>query len=221
MVRLSISRIRLSDVLKGVIFPITAFEFFDALKKRGYKILVSPPPFSPTPSAYVSGSVAEKNGCTIFINPDRKFFGVEGNSIERIERIYLELTDIIRERFEVNLEEERIYTELISDGIVRSRRMPMNRLAEVFKGSDIIKKASGILGEDVSMFSVRFVPKGRPPRSDEWFDIVIEPSISIPSREYVYRVVYRSPNHEKVYNFFKNFNANISDLIKIVESVGT
>jgi hypothetical protein len=217
MVKVEFSLVRLTEILKSLFFPLTAFELLDSLKRSGYSLLVRPPlPISPTHRAYISGRVAEKENCTIFVDPDRRFIGVEGESPQNVERIYRELVDIVRKRFELNFDEERNYLELVATGIVRSRHVPINVMADAFKVK-VIEKVSEILGEDVEIYAVAFTPKGRVPSASEWFDIRIEPHIRLPTREYDLTVVYRSQNGDKVLKFFKGLESSIIDIIKTLE----
>jgi hypothetical protein len=217
MVKVEFSLVRLTEVLKSLFYPITAFELLDSLKRSGYSLLVRYPlPISPTHRAYIGGRVAEKANCTVFVDPDKRFIGVEGESPQNVERVYRELIDIVRKRFELNFDEERNYLELVATGIVRSRHIPINVMAEAFK-VEIIDKVGEILGEPVGIYAVAFTPKGRPPSASEWFDIRIEPHIRLPTREYDLTIVYRSQNSDKVLKFFKELESSIIGVIRILE----
>jgi len=217
MVKVRFSHVRLIEVLRSLFFPITAFELLNVLKRQGYRLLVRAPlPIPPTHRAYIRGRVAEKEGCTIIVDPDRRFIGVEGDSPEKVQHIYTEFVDVTRKRFELNFDEERNYLELVATGIVRSRHMPVNMIAEAFK-EGVIQKVGEILGEDVGIYSVAFSPKGKIPSHSEWFDVRIEPHVRLPTREYDFTIIYRSRDGEKILKFFKELESTMSNIIKILE----
>jgi len=221
MVRVEFSSIRLTEVLKTMFFPITAFELLDSLEERGYRLLVRRPlPIPPTHRAYIGGRIAEKRDCTVFVDPDRRFIGVDGTSPENLSIIYLELIDVIKKKFELNLDEVRDYLELVATGIVRSRHMPVNVLNNAFR-QGIIQKISEILGEDAGVYSVGFAPRGKIPSVTEWFDLRIEPHIRLPTKEYDLTIVYRSSKSEKVIKFFNQLESTILRAIKALEGEGS
>jgi hypothetical protein len=220
MAKIVFSHARLVEVLKSVFFPITAFELLDSLDKAGYRLLEPhPPPIPPTHRAYVSGRIAEKEDCTIVINSDRKFIGVEGRSPQSVIRIYQDLFSIIEKKFEFSIDEERDYLEFVAEGIVRSRHMPLNKLTEAFKETEVVKKVCKILGEEVGIYTIAFVPRGVLPSSGEWFDIRIEPHITLPSREYDFSVVYRSKVRDKVLKFLNEAESKICSVVGTIDGV--
>jgi hypothetical protein len=218
VVRIVFSHARLIEALKSLFFPITAFELLDGLEKSGYRLLGERPlPIPPTHHAYVSGRVAEKEGCFVVVNSERKLFGVEGSSPGDVSRVYQDLFNVIEQRFNISIDEERDYLEFVAEGTARSRHNPINRLFECFKESEVVKNVSKVLGEEVGVYSIAFAPTKGLPTSSEWFDIRIQPLVRLPTREYEFTVIYRSKSRDRVQSFLKGVEPTLSSIFEVIE----
>jgi hypothetical protein len=203
---------RVAAVFRTFFFPFTYPELIDSLKKRGYGVPPSPRPVPTGPRVYVGGHIATKEGCTVDVNIDRKIIASEGNSIERVIKSIEELMDIAKKDFQLNLEEDIDYLELISDIIIESDTNPVENI-ERFMG-DKYSVFNEIMGIETSPYSIKIVPKGFPPASKKWFDITIGPRVTRPDREYYVSIIYRDANIDNVLTFIREVNSKILSLIR-------
>jgi len=219
MARIEFSHIRLVDFLKSLHFPITAFRLLDTLRRKGYKVLVPyPPPVPRTHRVYVSGRIAEKNGCIIVIDSDKRFMGVEGTNLRTVKAIYEELSSLVTEEFGINMSDERDYLEFVCEGIIRTRKIAFKEIGRAFMDAKIVKKVSEILGEEVMTHTISFVPLDRMSSDKEWFEIRLLPHIGLPTREYEFTVVYRSPDCQKVRKFYEDVESKLLMIVEAIEA---
>jgi hypothetical protein len=204
-------RYRLSGVLCTVFFPFTHPEVIDSLKKRGYNVFPSPRLIPVGQRVYVGGHIATKKGCTVEINDDRELISIEGSQIENVIQSFEEIMDMAKEDFQLDLENDVNYIELITEIKVKSDGNPIEKI-DKFIG-DRYRIFDEIMGIDTSGFSIRIVPKGFRPSDKEWFDITIEPRLTMAEREFFIKIVYRNENIENVLLFTRDVNSKILSLI--------
>ena len=213
-------RLRIATVLKFIIFPLTAPDVIEALRKRDY--IIRAPPLPPHPPrgglSYISGPIAEKEGCVVDVNSEKGFVGIEGVSLNSIRKVYDEILGILNIDLAVDLDKSHRYSEVISEMIVRSKRSPIEVFSRIFQDTTLLKEVKQAVKDEVALYSLRLFPRGQVANSDEWFDITIEPNVIRPHLEYHTWLVYRSPNRAKVEEFFfERQNALITRLISVLE----
>lgn len=210
-------RYRLALVLRTLFFPFTYPDVSEALKKRGY--IVPPlPPLPRGPRIYISGHIAKKDDCTVSMDDSRKLIASEGSSIESVIKTLRELMVIAKEDFYVDLAEEADYLELTADLVVVSEKNPMESIGKIFKESKFMRRINEILNLDSSIFTFGIAPKGGTPANKNWLDIRLEPRITMPTRGYDIRIVYRDSDVSKVLKFAGEVNLKIEELIKEMEA---
>ena len=99
---------------------------------------------------------------------------------------------------------------------VDTGKTPRNEIAKTEK-KDYIARFGRVLGEDLSLFSIRLAPKNVAPNQESWFDIAIEPDI-IDEKLYHVGVVFRSPDIGKTETFVRDLENNLLELIRIIEA---
>ena len=207
-------RYRLAIVFHTLFFPFTYPELIDSLKKRGYSVPPPPRPVPTGPRVYVGGHIATKNGCVIDINEERKIVAGEGSKIDNVIKSIEDLKDMVEEDFRLNLERDIDYSELVSDLVVESDKSP---LIDIGRFNNKYSVFNGIMGMETSAYSISIVPKGFLPSSKKWFDIRIEPRVTMPDREYFIHAIYRNENIHDVLAFAREVN---SKMLSLIEKIG-
>jgi len=119
--------------------------------------------------------------------------------------------DVAKEDFQLDLERDVNYVELITELKVKSDGSPIEKI-DKFIG-DRYKVFDEIMGIETSGFNIRIVPKGFRPSDKKWFDVTIEPRLTIAEREFFIKIVYRDENIENVLLFTRDVNSRILSLI--------
>ena len=216
--RIKKASVRCSIKLDYIIFPINVYEMIEALKEDGYEITVPPlPPKSPNASINIgfSGPFAIKNGNTFDGNTDRAFFGVVSETFESSYESLRDFIRIINEKLGVNLTESISFQEIISRFSCSSETKPMENINKVFDDCKIIPNLNSILKDEVSLYTLKIVPKGFTPHQKNWFEITIQPDNINPSR-YDVKMIFRN---EDTFVFEEFGNNMINYLVNIIQQI--
>jgi len=214
---LNLQKLRISLVLKSFFFPLTSPEVFDSFKAREFDVGSPPAPYPTGLRSYVSGLVARKRDVLIEIDHTRKLVAVNGKSIDETIQTFSETTDLIREDFYVNWDEELDFVELIAHYLIKTEKNPI-RVIEDSTELTVGNRLQEILGSDISQSRLSLVQKGISPSSRRWFEITISPKLSMPTKAYWVEVIFRDENDTAVTNFASNINSTISNIINALES---
>jgi len=202
---------RCAVVFRTLFFPFTYPELIDSFKRRGYSVPPSPRPLPSGPRVYVGGHIATKEGCSVEIKDEKQVIASEGRQVENVIKSFEDIMDITKEDFQVDLDEDIYYFELTSELIVKSDESPIKKI-ERFMG-DKYRVFDEIMGNETSGFTIRIVPKGLIPSYKIWFDITIEPRVTMAEREYYVNIVYRDENIDNVLAFTREIDLKILSLI--------
>jgi hypothetical protein len=142
--------------------------------------------------------------------------GTEANSIENMIGAFLEIMNILKEDFFVDLNKELNYVELIAHFLVFTDANPLASLQDFTKIRNR-KAIDEILQTQTSDYRVSIVPSGMLPSERKWFEINISPKLTMPTKAYWVEVVYRDETHDRVTSFAEKSIQTISRLIEIVE----
>lgn len=209
-------KIRIASVLNSLFFPFTFPDVIESLKKRGFSIPSLPESIPTGQKAYLGGHIAAKKDCLVELNPDKNLVAVDSFS-NNINSIMQELLSIATTDFHVNLAEELDYSELTGHYIVMSDNNPLESIRKL--RCEHFDKFNEIFDVETTPYNLSIVPEGLTPMNRNWFEVRIEPRITMPSHSYYIIVVYRNKNHEKVMNFSQNINSNITSLIESIEEI--
>ena len=209
-------RFRLSLVLNSVFFPLTSPEAFRSFSSRGVDIIIPQGRFPSGARVYFSGPFAQKKGVVIDCDSNRNMVGTEANSTENMIGAFLEIMNILKEDFFVDLNKELSYVELIAHFLVFTGANPLAALQDFTKNRNR-KAIDEILQTQTSDYRVSIVPSGTLPSERKWFEINISPKLTMPTKAYWVEVVYRDETHDRVTSFAEKSIETISRLIKIVE----
>lgn len=218
--RIKEALVRCSIRLDYIIFPINVYDMFEALQEAGYEITAPPlPPKSPNASINVafSGPFAMKNGNTFDGNTDRAFFGVTGKTFESSYESLNDFIRIINEKLGVNLSENISFQEIISSFSCSSEKNPIENISKVFEDCKMILKLNSILKDEVSLYTLKIVPRGFTPNQKNWFEITIEPDNISPSRFNI-RVVFRNEDASVFKEFGENMISYLANIVQEIES---
>lgn len=217
--KFKILRFRISTKLNYLFFPVDGRDLLEAVRKIGYQA----PPGSQTPPAAgararvgFTGNFAQKSGIILDVNSDRGILGASADSPELAINAFDELRTLFLNEFKVNLEEGSRFYEVLAEIKIESANNPSESISKVFKRNRLISEVGNILGQDLSMSTLRFVTKGKIPNQEEWLDITIEPDLIMPTQKYAISVIFRSKDKPVVNRFGENLKTN---LLKIIEAI--
>ena len=202
--------------LNHIIFPITFRELRNALAKNGYEI--SPIridlPSPPTRIAF-SGEIARKEETSVRLNVENSNIGTVGRSLTEVTESFKELVKLVKTELGVNLHENVRFYQCNIHYNMETKKKPCNEIAKV-ENKEYFEKFAKVLGENLSSFSVRLVPRNMSPNQEEWLDIAIEPDV-VNEKRYHIGVVFRNPDRETTENFVSKLENNLLNLIGIIE----
>jgi len=201
--------------LNYVVFPIDIRELSRALAKNGYEL--PPSRRLPSPPAQLSygGDLARKGEITLIIESASGDIGVVGRSLEEVKTAFKELEQIINSELGVNLHENLRFYWYTVHYKVDTGKMPLNKLTKILK-QDYMTRFGEVLGENLSSFSVRLIPKDAILNDENWFDIAIEPDL-LNEKLYHVGVVFRSPDATKTETFVRDLDNTLLKLLEVIE----
>jgi len=200
-------------------YPSFEDELTPILKAKNYKI---EPPFKKPQIKHKEGpisirvrnlKIAERNGCSVVFNPDIPVLFIGGNDWTKIYDEFNHLKEILIEKMGFDLEEMIKSFELVSENKIKTGERPRKMIDNFYQKCDV-QAFSDIFNNEGSLFTIRFVPVKKEPNSDNWYEILIEPSGPL---HYFERIVYRNKDVEKFLEMANNFDKKIVDVIKIIE----
>ncbi|MGD2247037.1 MAG: hypothetical protein PVF58_01425 [Candidatus Methanofastidiosia archaeon] len=203
---------KLTLVVNTLFFPFTFPEIFDALKEREYKISSLPGPIPAGQRSYLEGHIGMKNNCLVEINDTRKIIGTEGVVIEDVIKTMEEIIEMSVNDFKLK-ENEMDYLELISNLHVKTDKSPIKTIGNFGESYRVF---DNVFNLETAPYSIKIVPKNVNPSSKNWFDILVEPRLTKPEREYFVHIIYRNTDFNNVLTFARNINTTISSVIEII-----
>lgn len=210
-------RYHLALVLNPLFFPVTFPDCGESLSKRGFFVVPTPPKtliFGGR--AYLNGRIAEKRNVNVEINSDQKTIACEGVNVSEVILIFNEILDMLYKDFSVS-KDEIDYLELVMSCVVSSDNNPIQRLADINKGTEITDIFEKVLKKPMSIYTIGLNPKDTLPSSKSWFDIRIEPRLTKPEEEYYVSIVFRDNNLDEVLNFAKDVESLVIRILSKIE----
>jgi hypothetical protein len=211
-------RIRLSVRLEQIIPLLDGFKLLEALQRAGYMPLIPPQhrPLAHGVNLRFEGLIARKGENVVDGNTDRGVLGVEGPSFESVVKCFEELRNLVNEDLGFDIEEVALFYEVIAQFSIETLINPLETIRKAYGDSGLITTISNIIGQETSLFSFRFVPRGRTPNQVEWFDIIIEPDLIKPTNIYTVYAIYRSADRSKIN---KIGNELVSKLLRFIDEI--
>ncbi len=212
--------IRFSIRMNYVLPPFDAIELIDTLVKGGYTPTIPPQPRPPRGVRLgFAGPIARKGETTIDTNDERGILGATSPSPALAVQSLNELLQLIKSNLGIDLDKTVTFYEMIGHMDIDTDQNPLEKIGQIHKENTSLKEFSEILGKDVSVFSLRLIPRNEIPNQTEWLDITIEPDIIKTTSTYNVSAVYRSPDKSKVQKFTEEFMTKVSTMIDVIESV--
>lgn len=204
---------RIALIHKLLFHPFVHPDFPDSLQKRNFS-LQQLPPVKPGPRLYIDGYIAQKDGCGIETNNEKKLLAVESID-EKFLDIMKELIKISEEDSYLNLKSDLDYIEFSGNFVIIANNNPLDTVQK-FK-PPIFNKISKIFDQEIAQFELRIVPNDLKPNSRNWFDIQIQPRLTKSDKEFYVSVIYRSENLENVLRFSNKINDKLVSIITCIE----
>jgi hypothetical protein len=214
--KMRIQEVRYGVRLNYVIFPVDFIELRNVLAKNGYEL--SPVRNIPPPPIRISfvGDIARKGEIIVSIDTESCEIDVAGRSLQGVKDSFQEIAEIIRSELGISLYANVKFYSCVVHYKINTGKIPRNEIAKA-ENQDYIARLGRILGEDVSLFSIRLMPRGAIPNAENWFDIYIEPDI-LDETLYHVGVTFRNADREKTERFVSNLENNILRLIEVIEA---
>lgn len=214
MVEPKIQRCALAFVFNKVLFPFTYPEIADSLKERGYSIALPAEALPSGGRVYVGGPIAKKESVIIIAKDDSKIMQAEGNSIVKVIAAAEEIIEIAKTSFQLDMDKDLSYLELVADLIVRTNVSPIDEIHKFMM--EKCNKFSDIMGMETASNMINIVPKGSSPTDLNWFDIRIEPKTTLPKKSYYINIIYRDHDMAKVLDFAGQLIPKTISILKII-----
>lgn len=184
------------------------------LKEKKYSCPELRPGFLPE-SGILAKKGTQKGEVFITVEPQRRVLGIEGISIKDVTRYFNEIMDLLSSYGDI--EKNVIIHELIGNITIRSNNNPLEKIGNIFGEPKLFTQFNNALDEDLQLFSIKVVPKGKTPIETEWFELTIEPYEPQSNTHYHLRVVYRNPARTNVTSFTEDFEDRVLTLINKIE----
>ena len=193
--------VRLSVRYLSVLFPFNQSIFLSVLPRIGFVTPQSVPlPPSRTRLA-VTGQIATKGDVRLSIQDEKFVLGVSAPDVETAVRELGSVEDLLKQEVGFDSEGQSQFYEVLADMVVAADYNPIEVLPSCFTGVKLFGDLSQILGQAVSNFTLRLVPRPGSPTERNWFDITIEPDLTNPTHWYSVNTVYRQQERQKVLTF--------------------
>jgi len=201
-----------------VLFSLDPIRLIEALSHRGFEI--SPPPRVELPARarlVATGEIARKGDCHVSLDHEKQTLTVKGPSPGATMKTLDELEQTIADELQIKIQEHAKFFELIARYECDSDSSPLDCVGRALSQNAVVKLYGDIVNENLSLFSLRLVPKSRVPDTEDWLDITLEPSVIRPTKTYVISVVYRNAQKARVWSFADTLESNLTRLVELVE----
>jgi hypothetical protein len=214
--KLTGQEIRYMLVVDYLSLPFEFRDFRDTMAKNGFEL--APVRNLPPPPARIiySGEMGRKKGTLVFADSEAGQIGVASKTLTETCTSFNDLIKIIDEEIGVNLLNKVKYFEISAHYSLDTGKNPLNQISKV-QNKEIIENLAKIIGQEVTMSSIRLTKKGASVNEGNWLDIAIEPG-SVYENKYHIGVIFRDSDKEKTENFVKDLEPNILKMIKIIEA---
>lgn len=196
--------------------PIIGAELKHTLSEDNYQIEEKPIILKQGPLSIENMKIADRNNCDIVYNPNKGLLFVAGCEWGKVNEEFLNLKRILVDELDIDLEDSIRSYEIVSDNRVLSpNKKPIELIDNYYKNTNT-NEFDNIFGEKSANMMIRIVPQGKYSKSNDWYDLIIEP---ISSKFYRLRLVYRNKNIEKMENISKNIADIFKKIISVVEEI--
>jgi hypothetical protein len=211
---------RLSIRTNCVLPPFDTTDLIESLAGAGYARATPATP--PRPHRGIrftfAGPIARKGAVIIDVNDERGILGATSPIPALATQGLNEVLQTVKAKLKVDLESMAMFYEFIGNLEVETQPNPLERIGQISDKVKAFEAFGRIIGEEVSLFSLRLTPKNKVPNQTEWFDITIEPDPIQTASKYAISAVYRSGDKHKVEKFAEEFLPKITGILNAIEN---
>lgn len=210
-------QIQLSARYSSVLFPFDTIQFLRLLENNSFLLIEQLAEIPIGGRLEVGGIIARKGSASINIDTNKMVLGVAGATTVEVADELDRLESLLQKEFGFDGATRSMFYEFIVNCSLKGRGNMVETMGLHFAETPMLKKLSGLIGKDVSVFAARLGAKGISPNDPNWFDFQIEPMVAAPSDHYQIRVVYRNAHRGDVFSFVRKFDASLRGLREIIE----
>jgi len=168
----------------------------------------------------MAGPIATKtkDGYSLRVDMEKGVVAIQGSDIEGVLQDFESLEKHTKEVLRVSLEDEARFYEFILDAeaVFTDGRNPIQEISNLFAGAQVFDQLSPIVGEPLTNFGLRLVPKDLSPNGDIWVDFRIEPSIAKPTSVYSINTVLRNTARSIVIEQARSVGTKLRQIIDLL-----
>ncbi len=203
----------------SVLFPFETLPFVKAIRQQGSfvteGVMERPVPFGAR--LEVSGTIGRKGEISVRVEADKQILAVQAPDTNSLTTEMDSIESLLKKEFDFDSSALAHYYEFLASLTLKAKGNPLERWPVHFKAVPILKKASKVLGMEVSPFGVRLAPRGELPNQPDWFEIRIEPLVRAPTYHHDVEVIFRHSRRNEVFSFVRKFEDILGSLMSLVE----
>lgn len=184
---------------RAVLFPFEQSSLIQILPEQGYVVpqaYTEPPPIGGR--LETTGPIATKGALRLIVNaagPGIQLYGTDAiDTVTEFER----LEEVLRDQLGFDSRAQARFYEVDAQVTVTSHRSPITTLRGRTDLGKLAENVGVLLGHRVAPFGVRFVTPDSLPTSEDWQELLIEPSLRSPEHSYYGILVFRRKQWEPV-----------------------
>lgn len=211
---------RYSVRFEYVLFPFDMVELVEHLARSGYTPTIGPRPrmFGQNVRFLAKGKIAQKGDTEVEINDELGVLATISSSPASALQCLNEIIQLIKDKFCVDLTKNAAFYELMENVDIKTSRNAIEAIEHTGEKNSCMEAIGKILGQEISNYTIRLVPKGQVPSQKEWLDITIEPDTIRPNASYRVLAIYRSEDKSKVETFAQSLVENLTQAIRAIEA---
>jgi hypothetical protein len=221
--KLTPTQLRFAARLNFIVFPVDINELADNLQLLGYQRIGKREPTAN--ASAISGlrfvpvnEFFRKDDLMVDIDTERQILGVSGNDISKVLESYREIEGVLKDKMNVDLRTETRFYEVLAGFEVQTGNNPRTKIGGAPTLEGFSKLIGGVVGMDLSPFTVRLALGNALPSQEDWFEITVEPWIPKATTTYYVSTVYRNKDRENMAAFSASLENKIRGVVEAIES---
>ncbi len=211
--------VRLSIRFNFVLFPFDVSELLEQLGQAGYfPMIPSPPKLVGQVRLNYKGMIAQKGTVGVEINDDRGVIAVVSPVPDLTIQGFNEVLQIVKDKLGVDLMGRADFYEMLSSFDVNTGKNALESMVKFNEKNGGLAEIGKMIGQEVSGFTLRIIPKSGTPSSTDWFDMTIEPNVIKPRTNYKVLSIFRSKEKSKVDDFIRSFGESLARIFEAIEA---
>ena len=165
-----------------------------------------------------NGVIARKGSIAVIATPDRGFLGLAARDPDSLTTEFLALEEFLESHHNIDQKAIALFYEFHAVLTVAAQRPPEQAWPSHFADVPYVRKASEIIGYNLSPFGLRLASQGQHANSEEWIEVRIEPSVLSVNPEHTVESIFRRRDRDEVVGFAHRFEETLFELLQLVES---